>query len=119
MKNARQSQDSSIVSIGDLRHRITFQTLSRTPDGQGGFVESWSDLVTVWARVKPVSSREKLYGQRLIYQRSHEVIIRHREDVNQEMRFLYDGRTFQVKGARAPDERRFFLIVDAEENQGT
>ena len=119
MKNARQSKESSIVSIGDLRHRIAFQTLSRATDGQGGFVETWSDLATVWAFVKPVSSKERLFGQRLQYQRSHEVVIRWRNDITQEMRFLFDSRIFQIKGVRAPDERKFFLMIDAEENQGT
>lgn len=119
MKNARQSKESSIVSIGDLRHRITFQTLSRVADEQGGFVETWTSLAPVWAMIKPISSKERLFGQRLQYQRSHEVVIRWREDITQEMRFQFDGRTFQIKGTRASDERKFFLIMDAEENQGT
>lgn len=119
MKNARQSKESSIVSIGDLRHRVTFQTLSRVSDNQGGFTESWSNLAEVWAFIKPVSSKERLFGQRLQYQRSHEVIIRFRNDITQEMRFLFDNRIFQIKGTRASDERKFFLTIDAEENQGT
>jgi SPP1 family predicted phage head-tail adaptor len=111
--------DVSIARIGSLRHRIKFQTLSRATDGQGGFTETWTDLATVWAYVKPVSAREKMISNQIQYQRSHEVIIRHRTGITQEMRFLYDGRTFQIKGVRRPDERKFYLIIDAEENQGT
>lgn len=109
----------SKVRIGDLRHRITFQTLSRVSDGQGGFTETWTNLATVWAYVRPVSSRERTFAAQVQYQRSHEVIIRHRTDITQEMRFTYDSRTFQIKGALRPDERKFFLFIDAEENQGT
>ena len=105
--------------IGDLRHRITLETLSRVSDGQGGFTETWSTLATVWAFIKPISSRERLFAESIGYQRSHEVIIRHRTDVTQEMRFTYDSRVFQIKGVKRPDERKAYLILDAEENQGT
>lgn len=109
----------SVTDISNMRHRITFQTLSNVADGQGGVTTSWSDLATVWAYVKPISSRERLYTKQIQYQRSHEVIIRHRTDIDQTMRFTFDSRTFQIKGVRRPDERKAFLIIDAEENQGT
>lgn len=110
---------SNKQDIGKLRHRITFETLAQVSDGQGGSTETWSTLATVWASVTPVSSKERLYGQKIDYQRSHKVIIRHRTDITQEMRFTYDSRTFQIKGALRPDERKFYLFIDAEENQGT
>lgn len=112
--------------IGDLRHRIRFQTLTQTSDGQGGQVEAWVNLISgtddeasIWAYVKPVSSRERLYAQQIEYQRSHVVTIRYRDDITQEMRFIFDGREFQIKGTIRPDERKFYLMFDAEENQGT
>lgn len=111
--------DASKFTIGKLRSRITFETLSRSDDDQGGFTETWTELVTVWAHVRPVSSRERFFSDQIQYQRSHEVVIRHRDDITQEMRFTFDSRTFQIKGVRSPDEKGFWLVIDAEENQGT
>lgn len=109
----------SQVRIGDLRHRITIQSVSLVSDGQGGGTSTWTDVATVWAYVRPTSARERQFAEQIQYQRSHEVIIRHRDDVTQEMRFTFDSRIFQIKGVRRPDERKFFLIIDAEESQGT
>jgi SPP1 family predicted phage head-tail adaptor len=109
----------SQVRIGDLRHRITFQTQVRTADGMGGFTLSWQDVDTVWAYVRPVSSKERLFAQRIEYQRSHEVIIRYKTGIDNSMRFVFEGRVFQIKGDLKPDERKFFLKIDAEENQAT
>jgi len=112
-----------VSAVGKLRHRIKIQTLTRSSDGQGGFSSSWTDLATVWADIKPTSSKERLYAQQLEYQRSHKVVIRYLADltagVTNTHRFTFDGRTFQIKGVRLLDEKKFWMLLDAEENQGT
>lgn len=108
--------------IGALRHRVTFQTLTRTADTQGGYTSSWADMVvnpTVWGEVTPAKTYERFFSQQIQYQRTHQVIIRYRDDLTQEMRMLFDSRIFQIKSIRKPDERKYFLIIDLEENQGT
>ena len=107
------------VNIAELRHRITFQELVEVSDGQGGKTTSWSNVVTVWARIEPVSSRERLFSQQLEYNRSHKVAIRYRNDITNDMQFTFDGRTFQVKGVLSPDERKAYLFLDVEENSAT
>lgn len=114
---------AKVAEIGKLRHRITIQTLVRATDGQGGFTSTWTDLATVWADIKPVSSQERLFTQKVDYQRSHKVVIRYLSDltagVTNTHRFIFDGRTFQIKGVRLFDEQKFYMMLDAEENQGS
>lgn len=107
------------ASINLLRHRITVQSLTNTPDNQGGFSTAWTDLATLWGKLEPLSSNERLFGERIEYQRSHKCIIRHRSDIVASMRIVFDSRTFQIKGVRRVDEQRFFMLLDLEENQGT
>ena len=111
------------MKIGALRHRIQIQSLSLASDGQGGSTETWATVATVWADVQPVSASERVYGQKLEYQRSHKVIIRYLADltigVSNTHRFLFDSRTFQIKGVYKMDEKKFWLKIDAMENQGT
>jgi SPP1 family predicted phage head-tail adaptor len=110
---------STLLDIAELRHRITFQRVTQVSDGMGGFTTAWNDIVTLWAKVEPVSASERLYSERLETQRSHKVKIRFRNDITTDMRFVFKGRTFQVKGVYSPDERRAYTFIDAEENQGT
>lgn len=105
--------------IGDLRHRITFQTLSLVTDGQGGYTETWADLVTVWAFVKPMTMNERIFAQKLEPLITHKVVIRYRTDVTSEMRFTYDSRTFQIKAPFTPDERKAYLEFLAVEDSKT
>jgi SPP1 family predicted phage head-tail adaptor len=109
-------------AIGEMRHRVTIQTLTETSDGQGGQTQSWATLATVWGKLEPVKASEKAFAQRLQYARSHVLWIRHRTDISMLTgnmnRIQFDSRTWQIKGIRRPDERKFFLILDLDENVG-
>lgn len=107
------------LNIAELRHRIAIQSITEVSDGQGGKTESWSTVATVWARIEPVSSRERLYSDKLEYQRTHKIAIRYRSDITNDMRILFNGRYFQIKAVYSPDEREAYTFIDAEENQGT
>lgn len=108
------------ITIGALRHRIQIQSLTLTPDGQGGQTESWTDLAAVWADVQPVSASERIYSRQTQYTRTHKVVIRYLEDLTSSVstahRFLFDNRTFHIRGIRKMDEKKFWLLIDAEEN---
>ena len=49
-----------MVRAGILRDRITIQERSNTRNSVGEKIDSWSDVATVWAQVRPVSGRERL-----------------------------------------------------------
>jgi SPP1 family predicted phage head-tail adaptor len=122
MPNKSVSVNGRAISIADMRTRVTFQVATRASDNQGGSTETWANLSTapvVWGYLAAVSSRERLYAQQIQYQRSHILVIRYRSDITTDMRFTYNNRTFQVKGIRNPEERKYFSIIDVEENQGS
>lgn len=51
------------MEIGKLNRRITLKTVTRTPDGIGGFTETEVSQKETWGSVKPMSQREQLlYG---------------------------------------------------------
>lgn len=110
------------VKTRELRHRITFQTLTLTPDGQGGSTESWAnipDTPTCWAKVTPKSAKERYFSQRVEMNTTHEIVVRWRNDLTSKMRIVHEGKIFQIHGIRAEDEERWWTYIDAEENVGT
>jgi len=121
MPNLSVSANGKAITVGDLRSRVTFQSSSRASDSQGGFVETWANLATnptVYGYLAAVSSRERLFSNQVQTQRTHVLVVRYRSDLTTDMRFTYESRTFQIKGIRNPEERKAFLILDVEENQG-
>ncbi len=53
--------------------------MQRVPDGGGGFVESWSPIVSLFADIKPAGGRERVEHDRLAGRVSHEIVLRYRD----------------------------------------
>ena len=45
------------MQAGKLRHRVTFQRLTKTRGLSGGEKQEWVDVCTVWARISPLSGK--------------------------------------------------------------
>jgi SPP1 family predicted phage head-tail adaptor len=61
---------------GRARHRVTFQSATRTGDGRGGSSKAWADvaaLAGVWVELKPLRSMERLRAMQLATEPTHEV----------------------------------------------
>ena len=95
------------MKAGDLRHRITIQQRTLTPDGLGGHTETWSELATVWAAVWPVSAKERIAGSQVQAETTHRVRIRYLEGVLPQMRILFGSRLFEIDSIINTDERMF------------
>lgn len=109
----------SPITISELNQRITFQTLTRTSDGQGGWTETWTTFATVWAKVKPKSARERYFSQQVQETITHEITIRKLANVTTEMRVLHGAVYYQLHGKFKIDSRNFFMTIDAEEGVGS
>lgn len=132
------------VKIADLRHRITFQTLERTPDGQGGFQETWSDFETVWAKIETASAGSRYFAQRIEDIYDQRIIVRSTglslpiigdlltvgffvigaisgqpERRIESMRIKFKTRYFQIQGVHRKDERLWWTEIRAKENVGS
>jgi SPP1 family predicted phage head-tail adaptor len=106
------------MGIGAYRHIVTVQTLVRTPDGEGGTVDTWTDLDPPWpCAIVPasVADLERRAAATIVAITSHVVTGWYRADVTIDTRILFDGRAFLVKGIRDPDERGIVLEVFASE----
>lgn len=99
------------MRIGDLCHRISLQTASRTSDGGGGSTVSWTTSVTVWASIEPANGREPYIANQLNGQVSHKITIRYRSGVTTGYRVLFGTRTFDVQAVLNKDERNELMTL--------
>jgi len=112
------------MDIGKLDKRITIQSRSATLDDYGQELNSWSDVATVWANVKPISGREKLRSMAIESDLTHTVAIRYNVNfmppiVADARRISYTTpagtRIFNITAARDVDEDRRYIIFDCTE----
>lgn len=91
------------VRGGDFNRRIAIQQRSSTVDAFGQASPTWSDLLTCWARIEPLSGRELVLAQAQNAEVTHLVEVMYRPTVTAAMRVVYQGRIFNVLSVIDPD----------------
>jgi len=86
------------MRISDLRRRIVLQRKTTIRDEEGNTVETWVDVVTVWAAVEPMSIRWKEFLQAAAINAERYTLfrIRYRPGITPDMRVVYAGQTYDI-----------------------
>ena len=108
------------MARGEYRHTVLFQNPGPpVPDGDGGFTQSWIDLVPPTWRVsiKPATARdlERVAGGSVISSASHIVRGDFHPDVTTLTRIVFDGRVLAITGKQNLDERDVTMELVAVE----
>ncbi|WMS41694.1 phage head closure protein [Acuticoccus sp. MNP-M23] len=106
-----------MVTVGELRRRLTLEAASDVADGRGGMVRTWATLDTVFAAVTPRRRREDVVNGREVGLVTHRITIRWRGDVTGDMRFADGDRLYRVLSVEDADPVRRFLDCWCEEEQ--
>lgn len=99
------------MNIGKLRHRITIQQLTQTPDGAGGYTKSWVPFATVWASVEPISGKEYFEAQQTQSAVTHKIRIRYHTGITPVMRIDFKGRIFGIESVINWEERNRDMML--------
>ena len=105
------------TKIAAMRHRITFQDSMKTPDGHKGHTVAWTNFVTVWASVEPLSGREYFYSHQIKAEVTHRIKIRYREDITTKMRIKHRDRVLAIESILDLKERRQILEILCREEK--
>lgn len=93
------------VLAGQYNRRVTIQKPAVSSDTEGSPKTIWSTLDRVWAKVEPLSARERLQAAQAELDVTDSVTIRYRTDVTHNMRLLYGTRVLEIQEV-IPDEAR-------------
>ena len=98
------------MRAGELRSRLVVESPQRVSDGAGGAVTSWLELATIWANITPTSAREQRSAEQRAEKTTHRITLRYRSDINATMRFVGDGRIFDIEAIINEAERDQWLV---------
>ncbi|HSQ97991.1 MAG TPA: phage head closure protein [Rickettsiales bacterium] len=101
--------------IDRLNKRIVIQEKSNTSDGFGGYEESWSDLKTLWAEIKPISNFDDFEANQIGERISYIITIRYYDSLTTQHRIKYGDRIFNIIGIINPLENNQTMQIEAEE----
>lgn len=94
------------MRAGQLRQRVTLQRVTSVPNQYGEMVETWSDVVELYAAVEPLRGREFFDAEQVQAEISHRVRIRYYPGVVPTMRFVFGARHLAISAVINVDERR-------------
>lgn len=110
------------MRISKLQQRITVQRRSTTLDAYGQEINSWINIGTVWAEVKPLSGREKMRSNAMVVEAelTHQVTVRYSElftpsTTADAWRILFGTRIFNITASMNIDEADKTIIFDCTE----
>jgi len=90
----------------ELRQQIVVETPTITRDTVGAAILTWATLAAVRASKKNQYSREFYAAQKNNAEITDLFAIRFRTGLNDQMRVIHDGKTYDILGANDPDGRR-------------
>lgn len=109
------------MRAGELKRRITLQTVTHAAGPTGERTPTWSDVVTVWGRVQPVAAGEPWAGQQQAQPNvTHKVTVRvgghvTRASVHPKYRWKYGTRILEMTGVLETEEDGRQLVIGCTE----
>ena len=107
------------MRAGTLRHRVTFQRATVTDSDTGTPVQTWADLITVWARVEPLAGKERYSAMQVQADVDYRILTRHNStlsDLAPDDRATWNGITFDVKSVINTEGRNIEMQVFAKQH---
>lgn len=84
------------IRAGDLKRQVTIEQRSTVKDGWGQELTSWTTFCTARAAIEQVSGSESVQGGAQVGGTRHNVTIRYRPGIRQDMRVIYQGRVLEI-----------------------
>ncbi|MDO7487041.1 phage head closure protein [Peribacillus frigoritolerans] len=96
-----------MMNAGHFNKRITIQSNNGGVDADGYPIQGTTNVVSVWAMVKPLSAKDYFEAKATQSERTTRFIIRYRTGIEFDMTILYGQRKFEIVS----------IINDNEENK--
>lgn len=101
--------------IATLRYRASLKAKTLTPDGGGGYSESWDTVALVWCAIEPLSGDDVLSADRLESRIRHRLLVRRGTNASAGNRMVVGDRIFAVHAVLDEGAHAALLALACEE----
>ncbi len=101
------------MKAGTLDRPVILQRATVTQDAANQEIQAWTDFARPWARRRDMRGQERFQGETRFAARTAVYELRYLAGVDEEMRLIDNGITYQVVGI-AEDARKGWLELSVE-----
>ncbi len=99
------------MRAGSARHRFALMAATRTPNGSGGAVETWTEVRKVWAEVALPSGRLVAVAERMDAQVTAELLIRPTPEAVAGRRLVRAGVAYRIEAALIDNKNSLLRLL--------
>mgnify|MGYP001069224430 CR=1 FL=1 len=104
-----------LIDPGELDQRINIEEEVATPDGMGGTTTAWNLVAAVWAKVRPLTGKERTAASQVESPATYAVIIRNRAiSENQRIKWVSNGNRLLNIRFIGREQRSQYIKIEAE-----
>lgn len=101
--------------LGTLNQRATISAHTLTPDGGGGYSESWAPVAIVWARLDVLTGADRTAADKLESRVRHKLTLRRSSAFAAGQRVAIGARNFAVRALLDPGPQSPLMTLLCEE----
>ena len=106
-------------TFADFTGTYVFESLTRVPDDQGGYTETWATFATVTGFIKPTSSKELTLDDHIKTENLKMFSFEFVEGITTELRVLYKQKYYNIHSVKNIQESTVWINVVASESVAT
>ena len=107
------------MEIGDLRHRITFQSLVTTTNENGFEIELWIGFKETWSAITNLHGREYFQAAAIQAENTVKFTIRYTDEIDETMRILFKDEQYNIISIDNIKYSNKFIEIKAREVDGS
>ena len=108
------------IAAGELRHRVTIEQYGGGGRDEDGFeiASTWTKYAKVWAKITPLSSKDLIAAQAAQSEVIARMVVRHRTDLNTEMRVIFRGEIYHIVSDGLHDNQNGLIYTTYQLSKG-
>lgn len=106
-------------TFNDFTKTFTIESLTETPDGQGGYTVSWATFATITGFVKHESGAEMIKDDRIKSDYPTKFSFEYVAGITNDMRINYDSKVYNIVSVIPVQEADVWIDIIADEQVAT
>lgn len=101
----------------DLRSQVWIQQKQQYPDGEGGFVETWTDIRQLYCKIRSLTAEQLGQYKTIDVECDMAIDFRAESDITESNRILLGGRIFEILTIVVRDEMGIIKTATCRERK--